>query len=881
MATREELLQAARNADRNMSGNDKPPKQPEGASGLMPFLNKSMAELAGAPVDLISSGLGRLAKATSYYPEASAQPSEKPIGGSKHIREMLAATGAPTPDRQPETAPEYVGQAIGEMASMSIPMLKGAKMLSKGSGIAAKIATPIVEQAIQSPIRTGAIELAGASGAGVGRQFGEEQGYGAGGKLTSEFVGGAVPAVLTSLSPTSLVSRGTKKIGGWAIAPYTEKGATLRASRRMQEIAENPVQAALNIEDLKGSNLSVSAASQDPGLMAIENTVLKDNPALNSKSSRATSDATDELVKSIRKSGSIKDTRNFVKAKLDRLDKSLTLRVEQAADEAAGALSKLDGNEAQASVAVRESLEGALADAKVQENFLWQTIPSDAKASIKPVMDTFNRWQNTLSSAQRADIPPTARRILGEAAERKISRTTIRELDGLYKKLGEEATAARATGSFTQAKIAEDLRDSILKSMDTAEGGPAVKEAVTSARAYSRAMNERFRRGAVGKILGYGREGGPKIAPELALGSTISQSGPKSSVALREISEAAKFGGNSDVTVLEGVQSYLKDRFAQTAVRNGEVQPNLAASFLRNNRDMLEALPHLREQFMAAKDTADAMRRVTKATDGFRRLYQRPDVSVTARLLRSPVDKEITRILSSDNPVDMMARLSRMAAKDKTGKATNGLKAGFSEWLIDQATSGSKIDVSGRNSFYGMKLKSIVDSDHVSGAMSKVYSKDEIKRIKELSDTLGLIHRRGSEKSLSPIIEDAPAWYLSIVGRVLGAKAGAALSGTTGGSIQAASIGSSSVKKFLDRITADKAKQMIIDSFQDADLMSALLNNNVKASAAKQAKSERAIRAWMLGSGSRLLDEELYEAAESERKSDPTGLIRVRNARGK
>ena len=210
MATREELLQAARNADsrgntedakrlvemvKSMDGNEKPSKLSEGPSGAVPFINKSMAELAGAPVDLIASGLGRLAKATSYYPEAAAKAPEKPIGGSKHIREMLAATGAPTPDRPPETTSEYIGQTIGEMASMSVPMLKGAKMLSKGSGIASKIATPIVEQAIQSPIRTGAIELAGASGAGVGRQFGEEHGYGAGGKLTSEFVGGAVPAV--------------------------------------------------------------------------------------------------------------------------------------------------------------------------------------------------------------------------------------------------------------------------------------------------------------------------------------------------------------------------------------------------------------------------------------------------------------------------------------------------------------------------------------------------------------------------------------------------------------------------------------------------------------------------------------------------------------
>ena len=880
MPTRQELLNAAREADKagdesaarrlvamaEAQGKTKQETPDSGGpSGFMPFLNKGISDIAGAPVDVVNWGLGKVGLG-----------SDRPFGGSESIRGGMENLGAPTPNRPPASVLEYMGQTVGETAAASVPMLKGAQMLAKGSGVASKVAAPIVQAAVERPIATAAAEMIAASGAGVGRQFGEEHNLGAGGKLTSEFVGGAVPAVLTSLSPLSLLTRTGKKIGGWAVAPFTEKGAFLRASRRMQEVAEDPIKAALNIEDLKGANLSVSAASQDPGLMAIENTVLKDNPAMATHASRSTSEATDALVKSVRRSGDINNTRAFVKAKLDRLDKAIELRVEQAGDEASAALAKIGGDEASASIAVQDSLKGALADAKVQEHLLWQTIPFDTRASTKPLMDVFNGWKNKLSAAQLPDMPPTATRILGRA--KNVTKTTMRELDGLYKKLGEEATAARASSNFTQARIAEDLRDGILKSMDTAEGGKAVSEAVGAARAYSRSMNERFRRGAVGRILGYGSAGGPRIAPELSLQATVASPGVKSRVAMDEISSAAQFGGRDDSTVLEGVQSFLKDRFLKAALDSeGKVVPSKADSFLLRNRELLDSFPHLREQLSAARNTEDTMRRVVSKFDGFRRANQKKGVSATARLLGAPVDKEIATLMNSTDPVGMMSRLIKMVAKDGTGEALDGLKAGFSEWLINRSTSGGVRDIAGRPVFHGMQLKTAMENKHTAAVMQQLYGKSELRNIQKAADTLSRIDRRAGVNASSPIINDTPAWWLSILGRVAGAKAGASMSGTTGGSIQAASIGSSAVNKFLKGLTADKAQQMIVDAFQNPELMNTLLTYKPALPAAVKARHERAIRAWMVASGSRLLEPDLYEEAKEEQKTQkPQGLIRIR-----
>ena len=273
----------------------------EEAGGGIGFFNKALAETLGAPVDLISAGLNKV---------GISSPEEGAFGGSKSIRRGLANIGAPTPDRDPEGYLENIGQVGGEVASLMVPLAKGAQVLSKGAGTTARIA-----QAMNNPMKSipGALGAAGVEGggvvgAGIARDIAKEQEVGSGAALGLEVAGG----LLGGFAGSAPISRAIKGVGARTFAPFSEAGSFDRASMRAREIVDDELLAIRNIEDLKGSNLQPSAKSQDPGLMQLEQTVAASDTALGTRMDKQTSETIQSLVSQIRESGSVQGTKNFL-----------------------------------------------------------------------------------------------------------------------------------------------------------------------------------------------------------------------------------------------------------------------------------------------------------------------------------------------------------------------------------------------------------------------------------------------------------------------------------------------------------------------------------------------------------------------------------------
>ena len=83
--------------------------------GMMPFVNKAIAETAGAPVDLITGGL-------NLIPGVDIQD---PVGGSKSIAKGMEYIGANVAEGEPKTIQEHIGRGIGEATSFMIHATKG------------------------------------------------------------------------------------------------------------------------------------------------------------------------------------------------------------------------------------------------------------------------------------------------------------------------------------------------------------------------------------------------------------------------------------------------------------------------------------------------------------------------------------------------------------------------------------------------------------------------------------------------------------------------------------------------------------------------------------------------------------------------------------
>lgn len=843
----------------------------EEAGGGIGFFNKALAETLGAPVDLISAGLNKA---------GIASPEEGAFGGSQSIRRGLANIGAPTPDRDPEGYLENIGQVGGEVASLMIPVAKGAQVLSKGAGTTARIA-----QAMNNPMKSipgalgsAGVEGGGVVGAGIARDIAKEQEVGSGAALGLEVAGG----LLGGFAGSAPISRAIKGVGARTFAPFSEAGSFDRASMRAREIVDDELLAIRNIEDLKGSNLQPSAKSQDPGLMQLEQTVAASDTALGTRMDKQTSETIQSLVSQIRESGSVQGTKNFLAARRTRLKRAIDARVEIAGEEAKRAVEDLGdvATEADISIKQKESLESALADSRVQEELLWRAVPNEAKVPTGGVKKEYARLSRELSQAQFDDMPPEARKLLGgEDAIVQVESgvvglngrpimvddfltnrkgfsniETIRELDGLYKRLGETARQARQASQNNKARLAESLREAILVDMGKVKG--SAKDSVDAARAFSKDLNDKFSNGTVGKILGTAK-GAKGLDPELTLGAGVGQPGIKGQLAAREIAKAT----GEDISQLASVQEFIKRRFLDAVLVDGVVDPTKARNYIANNSELLDTYPTLRNQFNTARTAQDVNRRLTKSADALRKRLDQPSVSSTAKLLNATVGEEVQTIFKSSNPERAMQGIVNAVRKDKSGEALKGLRAGISEYLIEEMTSARSFDIGNKKKVLGSVLKSRLTNENTVGALSKVFNKKEMANWNKIADQL-VIAQRQSAKSGRPldfIINDRSSWMLNTLARIGGARVGSKMAAGSGagGSIQSAGIGSQFAKDIMKKLTADKAQQLLIDAVTtDEDLLIRLLQPRNKVN---DNKMGRVLSKYMINNGRRLFEDDEEE----------------------
>jgi hypothetical protein len=850
------------------------PQVEDGPSGFMPFLNKSIATAFGAPVDITSAALNLVGLGT-----------DRPIGGSESIRQAMGIAGIKTPKRAPETFVERAGQVGGEFASFMIPGAAATKALSQipvtaGSKLqtVGRLATQMQEEMIKRPGRALTAETLSVPGIATARTIAEENQFSPTQQMLAEIAGGGLIGAAISTVTRPL------KLGAAALVPFTKSGAKARASRRVQQIVADPKASAKRIEDLKGSALLPGARTEDAGLMNLEQAVLREDPQLQARMTEKRAETINDLKKEIRKSGNVKNTRKFLEARIKRLNKAIDVRVERAAEDVEQSLLALNAQNLDPITAkqasnkvVRDILEEALADGRVQEEELWSAIPQNLKGQVSNLIKKYKNLSDTLSSSQKGDMPNAADVFVGKfvsakepktafakelrgPAKKKANITTVQELDGLYRKLGEEATKARAAGDFNKARIAEELRSSVLDDLDNFRGEGVAADSLKAARAYSRQLNEKFRRGPIGNIMGFSREGGEKIARDLTIPTIIGPGGVKGRLGVEALQKAV-----DDPTALEGITNYLKADFAQNVLdpNTGRINPSRYETFVRRNAEILELVPSTKQQLASARSAEDVLRRVTKRGDGFRKAFDKSSVSVISRLVNAPIDQEIRKVLASADPVESMASLVRAASKDKSGQAMDGLKSGLAEHLINIA-SVRKTDVLGRPIIDANKLRALLLDSNFSDPLRKVFTPKEMADITNNVKQMAALQKQAVARKDVPIIGDRAGFILDKFAAILGAKAGAKLSSTAGGSIQSANIGSQAARKFLNGMVADKAKAMLVDAVQDPELMKVLLTHKVPNKA-----NERVIRNYMLSPiGSRLVDEATLTEAKREARTE-------------
>lgn len=823
------------------------PQQPP-QPGFTDYFNQGIAGAVGSFADLLNAGLGVVGLGT-----------ERPFGGSKSIAaglESLGIRSAPQ-DHRPDSLIGSVGQGIGSAAGSLIPGVGVVSALRTSARPAAQALGQFLAQPFRSA-PAAALATDAASGAAFGAaEYGARSAGGEGFLPTAAGVAGGVAAGMTpALAATAIRNSPTVGIavdmGKAAIAPFTDSGALVRARGRVQGMAEDPAAALSQLQEQPISGLSPAARTGDPRLMQLEQAVRRDYAPVDMSLREAEAAAANTLRSETlgdTAGASIGATRQQATQRLDALTEAMNARVAEAEQRAAERVSALEPSmrQSQASGIVRQEMEAADAAARAEQNRIWSEVPDSVRIPTGGLRKWLGDVVKELPKADRDKVPAKAVDII----QRQFGKEEpVSELHALYSDMREVQRNALAgdVQNRQQARIAGQVADRILKEIDdSASGSQELRAAID----YSRKYNETFRRGTVGRILSNERTGGERVPAIETLDRSIGRPGLSGVTGYDEIARA--LGGGQ--TPAQGAMSdYILSDFRRGAVRRDPARPDRdilvpqqTRRFLEGNQDMMDRMPGVRNRIASALTETERAGRVS-GTMGSRKLaISSPDKSAAALLTQSRPGNEVESILRSNDPASTAGQLMRQARKDKTGEAARGLKNSFLDDLLQRGSTGS-YGPDNKPLISGRAMIARLDDPKYADAAREVIGPDGLARARKIANEFAKLESvRGASPSPGPIMGDEPNSVIAYAARVVAARMGAS-AGQGGASLQTAQMASNRMKRLLQRLTNDKAEQLIKRAVEgDVELFESLLTPVSKATDKAASMLENALRSSTAG----------------------------------
>ena len=763
--------------------------------------------------------------------------------------------------QSPDSLGGRIGEVAGEAATFALPFGAAASRVSAAEK-SARGSIPAIQNFLSGvgasfrarPTAFVAAEgglggLAGGGGYIAEQNFPDSEGA----RFVGEVLGGLSPA-LTSMTVGGAASLTKKALNATPVGgplyrglQNTVKGAQRlrdpmatkgRAQDRFSRATESPESASesMDLEFLEG--LTPAAKTGDEGLMRLESAVNRELDDSEQFISRSIQEVQGNVRRAISEFGEVpvSATEQTFEQAQDRLRAILDERVLLAAKKAEQSLSNMSPNVSReiANESAASQIRNALNDLRGQESSLYDLIPEDAVVPTSSVKRTYRNLMVDLSEAEKDDMPNIAKRLLGRDG-RLGQVTDIKELRGLQSRLRREARNARTgdKASFNKARIADSMADSITEDISNAEGGEAVSGAVRTAVNFSRDLNQRFRQGTVGDLLGYSAAGDARTPSGLFLEKSIGGGGPNSRQAYDDILKASS---NRDVK--DSMEAFIRNKFFDFSVRNGEINPSAAQTFMRSNKEILKRTPRIALEIDQAIKFNDVTDIRAKRRDAVAKGL-RPSVNKASMFIENGPDRAFTDVLRSRRPSMEMTNLVRMAKRDETGEAAIGLKKAFSDYLVKRSSSSD-------GNISGVRLSRMMDDDATQKAMTTLYSSAEVNRWNTIKRTLNRLDQQtAATPSREGVLGDTPGKVTTVLARLLGAATGTRIARLTGaGGIQSEAIMSQSYKNLLQK-GLDPARKLIEDSVQDEKLFKELLMQKIPEGGKVPKEVRLRLNAWI------------------------------------
>ena len=405
-----------------------------------------------------------------------------------------------------------------------------------------------------------------------------------------------------------------------------------------------------------------------------------------------------------------------------------------------------------------------------------------------------------------------------------------------------------AAGEMSQAKQTADLLFRFAKKMDEM-GRPDLAE---QARVKAKAFDEY--RGPQGEE--YFDPQAPKPEAEPVDDFELNEGGDTTSVALPDDAENVSLGA----TMSEAQQDFLRATVADMVDLNGNLDLNALEAFMQKNQNLINEFPNLRDEIVTMHDAIKTSDRLVAELGQAGTSERLPEV--------------IGQALDGGTPVESYSRLANEAssieAKTDFRNATmdevfrGAVKADGSPDLLRVAERLMR-PVTGRSGDPNV-LDVMVQNGILGGA-----ERDSILEL--VAEGLRIEKGIRDPKVFDKVMADTPDIQKNLA-RILGANVGV-LFGRGDASLQAASIGSGMLKRYIDQFPLGKqAEEMQILLKQPKLLLSMLKARGPMQKTAFQTAKEysKAVRELGLAGGARLIGDAAANKLATTNTAYPSAL---------
>ena len=651
--------------------------------GFMPNLNQGIAEGAGGIIDFINP----FDKPHALNPFGAGTGSA--ITG---LEQGMDAIGVDRATGEPETFMENVARGGGNAAGAAPFGGLFAKGLSQAGGIVGNIADD-ASQAINS-VRGFASELFAGAGAQGGQSLAQDAGAPEWAQLVAGIVGGAGVGAVPSVARATPSAIGARKLASavkTAALPYTKAGGQEVARQRVQDLAGGPERAAELAGNIGPSEIGLTPAQQtgDANLLGLEQEAMRRNPKLRAELDARAGSAQDVAADTVRNmGGDTADAQAFFEQRRQSFREEIMGVVDRATNGALRPTAK--NSEMFNSQEVADKIKAAEGAAKLQEDALWAQVPKGTEVGTMSARAKAQELISQTPRAQRDDIPRQVMELLGTDSNSAFAEfETVSEMHGLYSKMREVAREARSgtNQQRNKARIADEIAEAILNDLGAGAGQTDVGRSIDNARAFSAEMHQTFSQGVVGKLLKRTVDGDKTIDPALTLENSIGRGGSKGAVGADNIQDATNGRAEPEI------EDFLRSRFDRaTFGSDDKFNPRGGRTFMRDNADLMQRFPYLRDAF------DDALRTQSKAAATGARADQaltnmdNPTKSIGAAFTQAPSETAIDAVFKAKKPSLAARQLTATARKDKTGKALDGLKGSFADYVIRSSTDANGLN---------------------------------------------------------------------------------------------------------------------------------------------------------------------------------------------